>query len=126
MHTDARRSRRAVLVVRVAKEEKVEMCANPDLVVCKVSRKTADGRIEFFKVMLPVFGGYGVPMEMGRENLIRDINAGKSIVTVVRQGSIWAMGSDVRVTTAGYLRTDANDATEDNLGKLPEYERPFA
>jgi hypothetical protein len=34
---------------------------------------------------------------------------------------VWVEGEDVRVVDDKYLRTDANNTKEDNLGKLPRY-----
>lgn len=33
----------------------------------------------------------------------------------------WMVGEDVRVVDGQYLRTDANNIKEDNLGSLPRY-----
>lgn len=34
---------------------------------------------------------------------------------------IWIEGEDVRVVDNNYLRTDANNIRQDNLGRLPRY-----
>lgn len=35
--------------------------------------------------------------------------------------SCWTTGEDIRVVNNKYLKTDANNTAEDNLGELPEY-----
>lgn len=103
------------------------MKIDADRAVSETSRRTNDGRIEYFKVFLPLDGIVGgSSVEMSRENLMKDIKDGKTVVTVVKKGTEWVRGEDVRVTSAEYLRTDANEKKKDNLGSLPEYNRPFA
>ena len=98
-----------------------------DRAVFEISRNTNTGRIEFLKVFLPVDGVIGgCPLEISRTNLIKDIKDGKAVYTAVNKGAEWIRGEDVRVTSAGYLRADMNDTTEDNLGTLPEYHKLFA
>lgn len=92
------------------------------IAVCAIKRSNTAGRIELYRSFLPVAGIIGgATIDISRSNLIADLNAGKHVVTVFQRNGKWEWGADVQVTAAGYLRTDQDEITEDNLGILPEF-----
>lgn len=64
-----------------------------------------------------------------KNEVINKINVGYSFMTIYEKDKTknkedkdaWKEGEDVRVFKKKYLRTDANDIEEDNLGELPEF-----
>jgi len=104
------------------------MSIKADRGVCETSKQNHNGRIGSFKVLLPFDGEIvdGEPVQISRSNLIQDIKAGKTVVTISKRGGVWTRGSDVRVTSAGYLRTTLDDAEQDDLGDLPTFTQTFA
>ncbi len=49
-----------------------------------------------------------------------ELSPGVTKTKFFRDG-VWVVGEDVHVVDDRYLRTDANDIPEDNLGNLPEF-----
>ena len=58
-----------------------------------------------------------------RQSIVSDIRTYGTVYKTIFRGSSgdWEMGSQIRVTRNGYLRTDSNDTDADNLSELPEY-----
>lgn len=97
---------------------------NADWVITAVGSKDKEGKIPFYRSHL-VWGegdsGYlGRPLDISRSSMIRKIDEeGKRIITGRSVNGKMTPGENVRVTKAGYLRTDPNEIEEDNLGALP-------
>jgi len=66
----------------------------------------------------------GSPAEMSRSAVMAWIDAGYSVTTIYAKDKKWNKGADVRIVTREgkrYIRTDADNTTEDNLGNLPSF-----
>lgn len=68
---------------------------------------------------------FGQPSEETRSAVVSSIESGKTYVTILTStDKKWTKGEDVHIVTIEkkkYLRTDANETEEDNLGELPEF-----
>jgi hypothetical protein len=104
------------------------MCIKADRGVCKTTIRNKTGKIDFFKVLLPLNGVIvdGEPVQISRSNLILDIRGGKTVVTIVKEGGAWVSVADVRVTSTEYLRAVQDDADQDDLGELPTFTQTYA
>lgn len=64
------------------------------------------------------------PVELTRERVISEIEAGSSFVTMTKRDEKWVRGQYVhlvRVNGVKYIRTDRNETESDNLGDLPRF-----
>lgn len=63
--------------------------------------------------------------EATKSQVIKSIQSGYKFKTIILENNQFKQGEDVRVVTSKegneYLRTDANDIEEDNLGELPAF-----
>lgn len=96
-----------------------------NLAVVGVKRKSGGKQIDYFRCLMPVFGMPGTAqVDMRRESLIKEIkDSNKRVITAYldKHRNRWQEGEDIHVTSHGYVRTDANEIDEDNLGELPEF-----
>ncbi len=59
---------------------------------------------------------------ISKEKMIDFINQNPNQTkTMFHKNNKWEIGEDVRVVNNRYLRTDANNKDEDNLGNLPTF-----
>ena len=60
---------------------------------------------------------------IGRNIVADDLRKGLRYKTIYQdQNNKWAVGKDVRIiTNTGFITTDPNSTTRDNLGDLPEF-----
>lgn len=67
----------------------------------------------------------GAPSIWERDDVIKKIGENYSFVTIYKgDNNKWIKGENVKrikVANNYYLRTDANEIEEDNLGELPEF-----
>jgi hypothetical protein len=86
----------------------------------------SDGKsLEYFRCLKPAFGMPGMAeIDVSRESLASYVREQKRVITAYldKRQERWKEGEEVHLTSKGYLRTDANEIEEDNLGALP----PFA
>jgi predicted secreted protein len=64
-------------------------------------------------------------IDVHRDSLVRYIGEeNKRVVTAYldEKQNRWKEDAEVHLTSRGYLRKDANDIDEDNLGTLPEFD----
>jgi hypothetical protein len=95
-----------------------------DYCISKVQYNGARTHINKVKIHPDNGDSLGAESEWARTDVVDNIQNGKTFVTVVKNGSNWNKGEDVRVVTvngAKYIRTDANLNASDNLGSLPEF-----
>ena len=61
--------------------------------------------------------------EMTRDEVVKHIQAGKTVVTIVAQGGKWVAGAPLQIVSlvTDYLKTKADKTTKDNLESLPTY-----
>jgi len=93
-----------------------------DLAVVAV-KPNGCGVIEEFRCVKPDRNNPGAStINVNRESLKRAIEEGRRVVTAVLnpKQNRWKEGPEVHVTPQGYLRTDATEECEDDLGTLPE------
>lgn len=60
-------------------------------------------------------------VKMSKQKVIQLIKLGYQFKTKYKLNGLYREGEDVRVVNGEYLRTDANNKREDNLGNLPRY-----
>jgi hypothetical protein len=92
--------------------------------VTAVKRDSSKKQIQHFRCLKPVLGMPGAAeIYVRRESLAKYIGEeNKRVVTAYldEKQNRWKEGEEVHLTSRGYLRTDANDIEEDDLGDLPE------
>lgn len=93
------------------------------LAVVAVKPGSNGKQIEYFRCLKPAFGLPGTAtIDVRRESLANYVRDGKRIITAFEHEKLgWKEGEEVHLTSQGYLRTDANETDEDNLGDLPEF-----
>ncbi|MDQ2069827.1 DUF3892 domain-containing protein [Natronospira bacteriovora] len=67
---------------------------------------------------------FGKHEEWARKDVLAKIDDGKTFVTILSNDDGWYEGEKVQPMSVGqrrFLRTDANDQANDNLGNLPEF-----
>jgi hypothetical protein len=83
-------------------------------------------RILHFRCLKPLPGMPGATqIDVHRDSLVRYIGEeNKRVVTAYldEKQNRWKEDAEVHLTSRGYLRKDANDIDEDNLGTLPEFD----
>ncbi|MGO8746835.1 MAG: hypothetical protein ACLQNE_12675 [Thermoguttaceae bacterium] len=62
-------------------------------------------------------------IDVSRESLASYVREKKRVITASldERQKRWKDGSEVHLTAKGYLRADANEIEEDNLGALPQF-----
>jgi hypothetical protein len=81
-------------------------------------------KLEFFRCLTSVPGMPGLgEIDVSRDSLANYVREKKRVVTAYLDGkqNRWMEGSEIRLTSKGYLRTDDNEIEEDNLGNLPQF-----
>ncbi|MEY1422593.1 DUF3892 domain-containing protein [Morganella morganii] len=89
-----------------------------DFYISAIRMDKTSQHIEFVKVFEP-----GKSMSVSSRQFIGElINTGKiEFRTAIHMNGKWKAGAVVRVTSAGYITTDPNGTTLDNLGNLPTF-----
>lgn len=97
------------------------------LAITEVRRESPLGRIVEFRCLVFGMPG-GATIDVSRDAMVNYLTAGKKIITATRDErlGLWKEGSDVRLTAAGYVRSDPSDSLEDNGGSLPEFQQSNA
>lgn len=99
------------------------MKVNANFAISHIRRGADRSRIEYYRAFLPIDGVVGgAQIDVSRPNLVKSLEEGKRVVTVLRRNDEWIEGSEVHLTSRGYARTVEDDIEEDNLGELPEIE----
>ena len=95
------------------------------LAVIAVKRSNDGKRIEYFRCLQPMLGMPGAAeVDIRRDSMLQYVGKEtKRVITAYRdeRRNLWREGAEVRQTSKGYLRTDANDLKEDNFGDLPTF-----
>ncbi len=95
------------------------------LAVIAVKRSNDGQRIEHFRCLQPMLGMPGAAqIDIRRDSMQQYVGKeNKRVITAYRDEThnLWREGAEVRQTPRGYLRTDADDTEEDNLGNLPTF-----
>ena len=88
-------------------------------------KPNGDGKtIDYFRCLKPHRNHPGAgEVDVSRETLLSYLTESKRVVTAYlnEEQQRWKENADVRLTADGYLRTDANDAEQDDLGELPTF-----
>ena len=99
------------------------MKINAQLAISHIRRDSDGSRIEYYRSFIPFDGIMGrAQIDVSRLNLVKDLQEGKRVFTVLRKNEEWIEGSEVYLTSKGYVRTVEDDIEEDNLGEIPEIE----
>ncbi len=96
------------------------------LAITEIKHAADAGKIAVFRCLKPVFGmPGGATIDISRESLTAYLQEGKKVITAHWDDrlSLWKEGCLVRLSAKGFVRTDSADATEDNVGSLPEFEQ---
>ncbi len=80
--------------------------------------------IEHFRCLKPAFGMPGAAeIDVSRESLAQYVREEKRVITahLDEKQNRWKEGEEIHLTSSGYLRANADDDEEDNLGNLPTF-----
>ena len=80
--------------------------------------------LESFRCLKPALGMPGAAeIDVSRELLAKYVQENNRVITAFLDDkqNRWKEGAEIHLTCKGYLRTDANDNEEDNLGDLPQF-----
>ncbi|MCY2991071.1 MAG: DUF3892 domain-containing protein [Planctomycetota bacterium] len=94
------------------------------LTVIAVKRGSNGRTLVYFRCLKPALGMPGTAeIDVSRESLASYVREKKRVITAYldEKQNRWKEGQHVHLTSKGYLRTDANEIEEDNLGTLPQF-----
>ena len=97
---------------------------NSFLAITAVKPETSGKRISAFRCLKPWMNMPGTAeIDVTRESMINYVRQGKLVVTATldQQKNRWIEREKVHLTSNGFLRTDANETEEDNIGELPKF-----
>lgn len=96
-----------------------------DYLISAVRYNDAETHIEKVRVRLDNGDSVGPASEWARSEVIARLEAGHSFVTIVKgSDGNWHKGATVRIVVIHgekFIRTDADQTKEDNLGNLPRF-----
>lgn len=95
-----------------------------DYGVCGVHYSADPKNIAEIKVLKDNGESFGTEVRWSKEKAVAELDALTVLMTIFLVDGKWKQGAKVRrVHHNGrwFLRTDANDTPEDNLGELPRY-----
>lgn len=67
---------------------------------------------------------YGDPTRVKKSRVVRNLEKGKTYVTIRKDNGDWKKGEDVHIVSVGgekFIKTNENKKETDNLGDLPEF-----
>lgn len=97
-----------------------------DFLISAVEYTEAPRHINRVEIRLDRGDKVGPPVKVSRPGVLAWIDGGYSVATIAltKTTNTWGKGAEVKVVTRQgkrYIRTDADNKTEDNLGNLPEF-----
>jgi hypothetical protein len=95
-----------------------------DYLISAVRYNAAETHIEKVRVHVDNGDSVGPASEWTRAKVIAQLEAGYSFVTILKSNGKWQKGATVRIVVIHgekFIRTDADQTKEDNLGSLPRF-----
>jgi hypothetical protein len=95
-----------------------------DYLISAVRYNAAGTHIEKVRVHVDNADSVGPASEWTRSKVIAQLEAGYSFVTILKSNGKWQKGATVRIVVIHgekFIRTDADQTKEDNLGGLPRF-----
>ncbi|MGO8746848.1 MAG: hypothetical protein ACLQNE_12740 [Thermoguttaceae bacterium] len=94
------------------------------LAVIAVKPGSNGATFAYFRCLKPALGMPGMAeIDVSRESLASYVREKKHVITAYldERQKRWKEGQEVHLTSRGYLRTDANEVEEDDLGAMPQF-----
>ena len=94
------------------------------LAITQVKRAGDEQKIAVFRCLKPVFGMPGAAtIDVSRDSMLEYLTKRKKVVTARWDETLamWKECCEVHRSANGFVRTDSEDALEDNVGNLPEF-----